>query len=340
MSNYHIGVILGLSTALTFTFLSMWARGMQRQEGPIRYVCYMSIIPGVVALLSWIAFPPQMHWTLVKAALLLTPVQFLGSLTMGLALSKGDVSHVTPIFGSKPLIVTLIASSLALEPATPNLWLASIVVFVALFLLNGKREVILKPWLVLQPVVLLVIVSCACYGINDLVTKYYVNSAKIPVWDFLSINWVVRGLVMAGFLMVYTRKRRESMLPRRWPLAIIAAPVLVVHAVAFVMAMKLTESAIVVNILSSMRGLVSVLLIFGLGIFSMGNYERMTRPMIFSRLAGSLLVCLAIYLALGLNQPASSPETPPADSARPIIIETQPAAPATNGPAKAPLAPQ
>ena len=156
------------------------------------------------------------------------------------------------------------------------------------------------------------------------------------VWDFMSINWVVRGTVMLIFFYIHTRRRNESMLPSRWPLAIIAAPVLVCHALAFVLALKLTDSAIVVNILSSFRGLVSVLLIFGLGLIRMGNYERMTVPIVFGRLAGSLLVCLGIYLALGGmdDKGPADVEPPPAITlpvAHPAAIITpvdQPAQPA------------
>lgn len=345
MTDYHLGILLGASTALTFTFQGLWSRSVQRIEGPVRYVCYASIVPALVSVISWIFFPPIMHWPVIQAALILAPIQFLGTFAMGLAFSKGDVSMVTPIFGSKPLLVTLLGATLALEPATPSLWLASIVVFIALYLLNGKREVILRPWLVLQPVVLLVIAACTCFGISDFVTKHYVT-AEVRVWDFLTVSWTMRGMLLLVFLLFYSRRRKEAFFPQRWSLAMLAAPVIMLHGFAFAEAMRLTGSAILINILSSMRGLVSVLVIFGLGLLKMGSYERMSGGLVIGRLAGSLLVCLSIYLAIGGMKPdadeANNPTTPavvpqtvtaPAMPAIPAIpaIPDAPATPGTPG---------
>ena len=340
LSPYQIGVLLAILSGFTFTAMSLWARTLQQREGMVRYFCYFNMAPAAMALITWAVIWPDLNWPLIRAMLLASAPGLLGILFFGLALRHGEVSHVAPVMGGKTLIVTVMAVSLGFESAGPELWAASAVLFVALVLLSGRTDILRKPWRLAQPSLLLIVLACAGYGAADVITRQQIETHHLKVWDFLTVGWVMRGTVATIFLLVYTRVTRTAFWPRRTSTLLITAPAVAAHAILFVTAMKLMNSAIMTNVLSSLRGLIAVAAVWILGHLNVGRYERLTRRMIVWRLAGSVLVCLAVWIALsGANTTQATPidldlnPTPP-----PTIITTPDTAP-TDAPAPDDVAP-
>ena len=72
-------------------------------------------------------------------------------------------------------------------------------------------------------------------------------------------------------------------------------------------AIQLTGSAVLTNVLASVRGLLSVVAVIVLARWGLVRKEPMTRPVVVARIVGSLLVCLAIYVGLRDQLAASAP---------------------------------
>lgn len=298
MNEFHLGVVFGLLSAATFVLLSFWSRELQHREGPWRYMLYISTGPVVIALVSWLVVPPQFSWPLVRAAALAATPAMSGLFFMGLAVRYGDMSHVAPIMGSKALVATVLAVTFGFEPVAPMLWVASGVLLVALFLLSGNREVIRRPWRVAEPALALALLMTVFASLSDLISRQQIDAHGLRVWDFLTVGWIIRGTFCALVLLVVCAVRRQRPRLGRPSTFLITAPVVALHGVVFVAALRFSHSAVLTNVLTSFRGVIAVVVVLLLARWNLGRKETLTRGMVAARVVGSLLICLAVWLGL------------------------------------------
>jgi len=305
VSDLHIGILLAFVSAFTFVGQNFWLRELQAREGFWRYLFLINAVPAVVGVLSWLILPPDFRWELVRGSLYASIPGLIGMTFLGLAVRYGDISHVGPVIGSKPLIVTALAACLGMEPTSPELWGASGLLLVALFLVSGNREVLTKPWQVAEPAVLLAVGFCVAYGACDLITRKQMALYGLNVWDFLAMNWLVRSAIIGAVLAARWMVTRERVWPRRASTYFWTVPATALHGVAFMGAMKYTNSAVLTNVLASVRGTLSVVAVLVLAHWGLVRKEPMTRPVIIGRLVGAGLICVAVYLGLrgGLGTP-------------------------------------
>ena len=317
MSDLHLGIILAFASAATFVGQNFWLRELQAREGPWRYLFLINAAPAVFGVLSWAILPPDLSWELLRGSLYASIPGIIGMLMLGLAVHYGDISHVGPIIGGKPLITTALAAALCLEATPGTLWMASGVLLVALFLISGTRDVLRRPWRVLEPAVLLALGFCIAYSICDLISNRQMKSYGLSFWDFLVMNWLVRSVMIGVPLGIICLVARKRAFPTRWSTSLWTIPAMSLHGVAFLGAIKLTESAVLTNVLASVRGLLSVVAVLVLARWGLVRKEPMTRPVIVARVAGSVLVCFAVYLGLRdqLGKPKGPPDVPPGASA-------------------------
>jgi drug/metabolite transporter (DMT)-like permease len=298
VSDLHIGILLAFVSAATFVGQNFWLRELQAREGFWRYLFIINVVPAAAGVLSWLFLSPNLSWPLVRGSLYASVPGLIGMTFLGLAVRYGDISHVGPVIGSKPLIVTALAAILALEPTSPQLWGASGLLLVALFLVSGNREVLRKPWQVAEPAVLLAVGFCIAYGTCDLITRHQMDAHGLGVWDFLVMNWLVRSVIVGAVVGARWAVKRERVWPRRTSTYLWNVPALTLHGIAFMGAIKFTDSAVLTNVLASVRGMLSIVAVLVLSHWGLVRKEPMTRPVIVARLIGSALICVAILLAL------------------------------------------
>lgn len=298
MTSDQLGILLGLSTALTFTALSLFSREVQHREGPWRFIALASIAPLAICLPAWLLFPPDWSWELLRAVLIAAVPVSLGFFFMGLAVRYADVSHVGPIMGSKALLTTIMAAVFGFEPVRPEMWVAAGILVVALFLVAGNRQVLRRPWVIVDRGLVLAGLMCLFTGLNDLIAGQQMRTYDLRAWDFLSVSWLLRGSVSLVVLTAVCRARGLRILPQRastfWGLAV----TVVAHGLAFIGAIKLTDSAVLVNVLSSLRGLASVAAVVLLARWGLSRREVLSPGVVAARVVGSVLVCGAVALAL------------------------------------------
>lgn len=327
MTSYHLGIVLGLTSAVTFVVMSLWSREIQHREGPWRYLVYISVGPAVVGMVSWLVVPPQFSWPLFRGVMMAAAPALVGMFFMGLAVRHGDISHVGPVMGSKALVITALAAGLGFEPVAPQFWVASGMLLVALLLVSGNREVIRRPWRVIERALVLGLLMCTFTSLADLISRREMAVHHLSFWEFLTVGWVIRGTFCSTILLVFCAVRRLPVLPRKASTFWITAPIVMAHGIAIVAAFKLTNSAVLTNILTSLRGVGSVAAVLLLAHWSIGRRETLTRPMIAARVVGSLLICAAVWVAL------AGRAAPPAESADP---KGDAAEPATSSPSATP----
>ena len=298
MSTYHIGVAFGISSAFTATAVILWSREIQHREGPWRYMVLVTLGPAILGLVSWVAVSPDWSAELVNSALITSLPMLLGVFLLGLALRKGHASHVAPVMGAKVLIVTGLAALFGFEPVQTNFWLAAVLLFVALFLINGNPEIFRKPWQVLDVTLCTALVSCLSYSVADLLTRQRMAVYELGLWDFVTVSWVIRGTLMLTVYLIARAIRPFPLLPARPSTFWAGAPLYSLHGFVIIAAFKYTNSAIITNVLTNLRGVVSVFAVLILARFGMTRNETMSGPLFGIRLAGSLLVCIAVYIAL------------------------------------------
>ncbi|MFO7871387.1 MAG: hypothetical protein R6V03_08150 [Kiritimatiellia bacterium] len=298
MSSFHLGVLFGILSAFTGTAVTLWSREIQHREGPWRYMAIITLGPALLGGSSWVVAQPAWSRELVVSAGLASIPALIGMFMLGLATRSGHVSHVAPVMGTRVLIVTGMAAAFGFEPALPRFWVSAIIIFVALFLVKGNRRLLSRPWQVIDKTLVLTILSCASFGLADLVTRRRMALYDLSAWDFICVSWVLRGVVMLVSYVLICRAVRTRLFLKESRTFWASAPFYCVHGFVIVNAFKLTDSAILVNVLTNLRGIVAVFAVLVLHRFNMTRNERLTGPLFAVRLAGSVLILLAIYIAL------------------------------------------
>ncbi len=298
LSTYQIGVLLAIASSFTATGIMLWGRELQHREGPWRYMLLITIGPALVGLLSWILYPPDWSYVLIESAFLVTIPVLLAKFLVGLALRFGHASHVAPAMGAKALTVTALAALLGFEPVTPNFWIAAAILFVGLLLVSGNTEVFTRPWRVLDLTMGVALLACIGYSFADLITRSRMAEHNLAVWDFVSVSWVCRGALVFLGCMAIKCFRKCRLMPARLSAFAITPIFICTHSLIIIGAFKYTNSAVLVNVLTNLRGIVSLLVVVALAHYNLTRDEELTRSMFTIRLLGSLLICFAVYLAL------------------------------------------
>lgn len=224
---------------------------------------------------------------------LLTGVFFLGGqiFTM-LALRSGDVSVVTPVMGTKVILVALGSSLLRVGEVPWRWWLGAVLSTLAIGLLHlgpgGRRGQVGRT-------VGLTFICAVSYSLGDVLLQKW-----LPVWgpgNFLPPMFLFVGLMSLGFVPFFSAPL-GSMSARAWGWVGAGGGLLAVTNAGIVYAIGLVGSATVVNIIYSARGLFSVLLVWAVGHWFASEEKHLTGRVLAYRLAGAALMIAAIGLVL------------------------------------------
>lgn len=233
--------------------------------------------------------PATAYWQPAVVALL-----FLGGqMFTFLALSRGDVTVTTPVMGCKVILVALFSSVLHAGVVPFKWWIGAGASTLAILLLQvGHRQAQRRN---VGPTVALASISAASYSLNDVLLQKWV-----PAWgtgSFLPPTFLCVGLYSLVFMPCFHESLR-AMRGEAWRWVGLGAALMAVTNAGVVLTLGIWGGATAVNIVFSIRGLFSVVLVWTVGHWFASGERQLEARVLRSRLAGAACMIGAIALVL------------------------------------------
>ena len=223
----------------------------------------------------------------------LTALLFLGGqVFLFVALSRGDVSVVTPVLGTKVIFVAMLSSLLRLGVIPLQWWVGAALSTSAILLLHLGDEVKHRK---VSWTILMAAGSAASFSLSDVLLQKWV-----PVWgagNFLPPMFLLVGLISFGFVPFFSAPLSELSLPV-WRWVGLGVVLMALNNAGIVLAIGLFGSATVVNIIYSVRGLFSVVLVWRVGHWFASGERVLSGRLLRYRLIGAVLMGAAMVPVL------------------------------------------
>ena len=219
---------------------------------------------------------------------------FLGGQTFTfLALQHGDVSVTAPVMGAKVLLVALLSLLLRTGAVSTQWWIAAACSASAVALLHfgephaGRTRV--------GRTVLLAGMSALSFSLGDVLLQKW--SGPWGSGRYVTLMFVFTAFYTFLFVPFF-RAPLWALSRQAWLWTGGGALLLAVNNAGIAVAIAVWKSPVTVNILYSLRGLVSVALVWAIGHW-FANEEKHLPPRVFrARLAGAALMLAAVVLVL------------------------------------------
>lgn len=216
-----------------------------------------------------------------------------GQVFVFLALSRGDVSITTPVMGSKVILVALFSSLLRVGEVPLQWWIGAALSASAVALLHlgdrhGDRRQV-------GVTAALATVGAASYGLGDVLMQKWV-----PAWgaaSFFPAMFLLVGLYSFAFVPFF-RVPLGALSGSAWRWVLGGAALMAVNNAGIVLTLGIWGGATAVNIVYSVRGLASVVLVWAIGHWFANEEQRLDARVLRFRLIGAALMVAAIALVL------------------------------------------
>jgi len=209
-----------------------------------------------------------------------------------LALRHGDVSVVTPVMGTKVILVALFSSLLRVGEVPLQWWLGALLSTAAIGLLHLGGESHRRN---VGRTALLAFCSAASFGLGDVLMQKWV-----PVWglgSYFPPMFLFVGLLSCAFMPFFSAPLR-ALDAAAWRWVAPGALLLALNNAGIVLALVIVGSATAVNIVYSVRGLFSVLLVWLIGHWFTNDEKQLGGRVLRFRFVGAALMVAAIILVL------------------------------------------
>ncbi|QDT38818.1 DMT family transporter [Stratiformator vulcanicus] len=261
--------------------------------GVIRATVVTNVVTGVLALSliplgGTIPSLLALYQPLTVAALFV-----LGQVLIFWSLQIGDVSVATPALGAKPVLVALLAAFVFGREVGWQIWLAAVLSVVAISLLYAVGRV---PKRRIPETLLLSLGAAGAYAMADVLLQQWA-----PAWDGAGrITPILFGFVallsLPALPWMKPVKKDEFADYRPWLIA--GAMFFGVQAMPLTYALATFDDASAINVVYSARGLWSVVFVWMLGHHFFNDERGLGMAVLQSRLAGAVLMTVAVVLAL------------------------------------------
>jgi len=243
-----------------------------------------------IPLVFWIQGP--IPWNELWKPCLCGLLRLLAQLTILWIYRKGDVSVVSPVLGSKVLIVSILVVILLGETLTWTIWTAAALAVGALIIMqdfSGRHPHLLQS-------VLLSLLAATLLSLVDVLFQKWSPSMGFPLFGF--VTFFASGLFALGLIPFFKKSKSPNFqLGLRWSL--LASALIGLQAFLFMTAIGIWGNAAKVNIVYSLRGLWSVLLVWMAGHWFSNTEMQAGRSIMIRRLIGAALLFAAAALVLG-----------------------------------------
>ena len=289
----HVHLLFPLASSFAYVFAMLFfKRSGTWGVGVWRTTFLSNLTIGVVFASFWFlggtGQPASMLWQpLIVAALFL-----VGQVFGFLALHYGDVSVGTPVLGLKIVLVAL-GSVLVLPNTVPlRLWIAAFLSTLAILMLSRGES---RPKHHVGLTVTTAALAAACFALFDILVQKWT-----PAWGvgrFLPLMFGIVSLLSFVFVPFFHAPLRT--IPRAaWGWLAGGCLLLALQSAIFIYAIGVFGDATVMNIVYSVRGLWSVIIVWLIGHWFANEEQTLAPRVLWSRLAGAGLMLAAIAIVV------------------------------------------
>ena len=291
---FHLSLLLPLACALIYVFGALTVRraaalgvGVWRTSFLSNWIITLLFVP------VWFRAGGELHPLADYGQPAATAgLFFCGQAFTFLALNRGDVSVITPVMGTKVILVALFSSLLRVGEVPLQWWLGALLSTAAIGLLHlgeksGRHNI--------GQTVLLAFCSAASFSLGDVLVQKWV-----PAWglgNYLPPMFLFVGLLSCAFVPFF-RAPLRALDAAAWRWVGPGALLMAVNNAGVILALVIVGSATAVNIVYSVRGLFSVLLVWSIGHWFASEEKHLARGVLGLRLLGATLMVAAIVLVL------------------------------------------
>jgi drug/metabolite transporter (DMT)-like permease len=286
-------LLFPLAAALGYALSALCLkRAMEEGAGVLRTGFVTNVMMGILffPILLFAEGPlVEENW---YAPLITAVFFFLGQIFTFLALRKGDVSVATPLMGSKVIFVAAISVILLPEPVPIAWWIAAMLAFWSVWLLRVGRPADKRRLVVSITFALL---SAASFAVCDVLVQRF--GAEWGFQRFVPLAFGLVAVFAVGFVPFF-RDPLQTMTRAAWRWLVPGAVLLSLQALCIAYALSTYGSATAVNVVYSLRGIMSIVLVISVGSF-FGNVEGSAGSAVMTRrLISGALIFIAVLLVL------------------------------------------
>lgn len=216
-----------------------------------------------------------------------------GQMFIFYALQEGDVSVTTPVMGSKVLMVALLSHLLRAGEVPWQWWVGAALSTAAVALLHFGEHPLKRAHL--GRTVFLAAMSALSFSLCDVVLQKWVGA-----WgsgNYLPPMFLFCALYTFAFVPRF-RAPLVSLQRPAWSWAVGGAALLAVTNAGIALSIAVWRAATSVNIIYSLRGLVSVVLVWAVGHWFASSEQHLSPRVLRARLLGAACMLGAIVLVL------------------------------------------
>ena len=244
-------------------------------------------------------FPGQPNASGFWGAILAGTALFLGRICAIRALSHGDLSHATPLLGTKTVFVAVLTSFFLDDPITPGLMAGAVLTSLAVTLLSITPTPMAKSWWPRKfnrATTFWALLAAFFFALTDIVVQKFAR--------LLGVGWfqplMFFTLALLTPLLFISRLRHPSSLQALLPASsrpstIGGSAVIGFQTSLVILVIGIFGHATATNVVYAARGLWAVLLEGAAG----GGAAANDRRILILRLTGAALLLAAVALAVG-----------------------------------------
>jgi drug/metabolite transporter (DMT)-like permease len=266
--------------------------------------------PGIVTALSnlamagWSApliffFPGQPNASGFWGAILAGTALFVGRTCAIRALSHGDLSHATPILGTKTVFVAVLTSFFLEDPITPGLMAGAILTSLAVTLLSITPTPLAKSWWpgkFDRATTLWALLAAFFFALTDIVVQKFARLLGVGWFQPLMFSTLA---LLTPLLFLPKLPRLNSLHtllpPPSRPGILTGSAVIGFQTSLVILVIGIFGHATATNVVYAARGLWAVLIEGAAG----GGAAANDRRILILRLTGAALLLAAVALAVG-----------------------------------------
>jgi drug/metabolite transporter (DMT)-like permease len=244
-------------------------------------------------------FPGQPNASGFWGAILAGTALFLGRICAIRALSHGDLSHATPLLGTKTVFVAVLTSFFLEDPITPGLMAGAVLTSLAVTLLSITPTPSAKSWWPRKfdrATTLWALLAAFFFALTDIVVQKFARLLGVG-WFQPLMFFTLALLTPLLFLPKLPRSSSlHTLLPAPSRSGILAGSAVIGFQTSLViLVIGIFGHATATNVVYAARGLWAVLLEGAAG----GGAAANDRRILILRLTGAALLLAAVALAVG-----------------------------------------